>query len=159
MSRGYPAVETLKNAANSPNFNVNGSVATVPFSYAPLSNEIMAVEKIRFVISSTTKANELLTRFMNLPALTNGITAQTFINGILRTGNVYKNNFDLFTYVNATYTEGLIGSSNIMQGIIECDPPMVLDGSRGDYFRINVADNLSTLQAASAVVAGKIYQN
>lgn len=160
MSRGYPTVEVLLDAGLNSSFNVNGSVTLIPFTYAPSSTEILAVNTIKFLMSSTGNVNQILTKFMDLPALTNGIDLDIYTNGVLRhVPGVVKTNFDLFRFFQVLYSQGIIGTANVLEGTLECKPPMILDGSKGDYFRINIADNLSTLQAGSVMLIGKIYQN
>lgn len=158
MSRGYPTVEILTSIGGSTLFNVNGSVTPVEFTYAPPADHIVAINSINFIMSATGNVNQLLTKFMDLPALINGIDLDMNINFSLRNlPGLVKTNFDLFRFFKVEYTQGIIGTANMIDGVLGCSPPMVLDGSKGDYFRIRIRDDLSGLQAASVMLVGKLY--
>lgn len=159
MSRGFPTVEILIDGGGITSFNVNGSVTPVEFTHAPASNEVLGVNTIKFLISAVGNVNQLLTKFMDLPSLTNGIDLEIGMNETVRlVPGIVKTNFDVFRFFQTTYSQGIIGTANVLEGILECSPPLILDGSKGDYFRIRIRDNLTGLQAGSVMLIGKTYQ-
>lgn len=158
MSRGYPYVGILKNGTAT-SFNVDGSVTPVEFSFEPLPGDIFSVYEIKLILSTQNKVDNLATEFMNIPSLTNGIDVEVRISdGNYQSPGALKNNMDILSFFNSTYTEDLIGTFKIFDCKFPVSPPMVLDGSRGDFYKIRIRDNLTALRESRATLIGKLYR-
>lgn len=143
MTAIFPSRRFLTNAALSTNMAVDGSVTPVPFTIQPSTGTLFTVYQLIFNAYGTGNIS-LPTDFWNFPALTNGFSSEIRMNGISATAvGIIKNNFDLIQYLGGDFLGKTIGSNNIVRGQFDMNPPLTLNGSRGDYFRITVNDNLT----------------
>lgn len=144
MSTIFPARKFVTNAALSTNLVTNGSVTPVPYTVAPSAGSLFAIYEVIFEAYGTGNLTNI-TGFWNFAALTIGITSEIKLNSVTSTELLtIKNNFDLIEYLGADFLGKTIGNSNIVRGQFTLDPPLTLNGKRGDYFKLIVNDNLTT---------------
>lgn len=143
MASIFPSRRFVTNASLSTNLVVDGSVTPVPYTIAPTSGTLFTVYQLIFNAYGTGNIAQP-TEFWNFPALPNGISNQIQLNGILATAPaIIKTNFDLIQYLGGEFLGKSIGANNIIRGQFDMNPPLTLNGNRGDYFRIIVNDDLT----------------
>lgn len=130
------------------NMNVNGSVTPVNFDFSPDTGETWYLDclKIFFADSGTTS----VTNFGAIAALTNGLQLVVRSNGTEYTViDSVKNNREITCYFGEspliTPTSGFIETADVYNGAIFFTPPITLKNSTGDYVRMRVRDNLSSI--------------
>jgi len=140
------------------NMNVNGSVTPVNFDFAPVTaGEIFYMSQLMFVLGSGGVVNQLLTKFADLAALTNGIDLSFTFGGVTQTRSSYvKTNLDLYRIFNIKTSVNEVGTTTMMTGDIRQDPPIIF--LPNDMMRITIRDNLSSLTAMSMILYGKMYK-
>lgn len=140
------------------NMNVNGSVTPVNFDFAPTAaNETYQIFESSFVLATTGNVNEFVTKFADLPALTNGIDISFQFSGqSYGLTGLIKTNFDLYrVFVDETLPVN-IGNRTIMVGSQWHDPPIIFKPN--DRIRVTIRDNLTSITAMGVTLAGKMFR-
>ncbi len=146
----YKAVP-LENAG-SKDMAVDGSVTTQYFTHSVAAGEVVYISGITFLIHDA--GNNSLTTFGTLPALTNGVKVEMSIGGTNREVANIKDNADIilkFTGAFGTQGNGGFAPDDAFWGKMDLDRSVTLTGDDGDFIRIAIQDDLSsiaTLQAA-----------
>lgn len=143
MTAIFPSRRFLTNAALSTNLAVNGSVTPVPFTIQPATGSLFTIYQL--ILNAYGTGNITLpTDFWNFAPLTNGLSSEIRMNGVTAVAvGIIKNNFDLIQYLGGEFLGKQLGSNNIIRGQFDINPPLTLNGNRGDYFRIIVNDDLT----------------
>lgn len=155
MTTLIPTRRFLFNGVNR-SFNVSGTLAVpVDFTYTPPAGQIfMAVDSQMSLIGNGT-ISQPITDFWTFTALTNGIQTEVQLNGVLYTSpNLIKTNADLITLFGIDFLGKVIGTRNIADGTNKFYPNLTLVGDRGDFFRLRIRDNLSTIEQATFSIRG-----
>ena len=158
MSTAFPYRHVLQTSGGVTNMNVNGSVTPVDFDFAPVTaGESFYMSQLLFVLGSGGVVNQLITKFADLAALTNGIDLSfTFgANSFTRTAYI-KTNLDLYRIFGIKTSVNEVGTTTMMTGDIRQDPPIVF--LPNDRMRVTIRDNLTSLTAMSMILYGKMYK-
>jgi hypothetical protein len=143
MATVLPVRRFLSNAG-SVNLAVNGSVTPVPFTMSVASNELFSVDELIFQMTGTGTINSV-TDFWNFPALTNGISTDLILGAATQSlTGIIKSNFDMIQFLGADVLTKLIGSYNVVRGVISFKTPISFNGARGDLYRVIIRDNMLT---------------
>ena len=135
-------------------FNVDGSGTPVNFDYTPGATEIFEVTRV-VLIMFTSGNIARPERFMSLNTpLTNGIEFSYSQDAATDTLLDVKTNFDLIRFLDATYALS-IGNDDACRASIELNQEIILDGTKGDFFRLKVQDDLSTLGLCGCTLQGR----
>lgn len=143
MSNVFAVRNFLLNAG-SPNMVVNGSVTPVVFTMSIASGKIFSADELILTMSGSGNINDPA-QFWTFAALTNGISTEQSLGGIsLTQTGIIKSNIDLISFVGADFIGKTLGTHNIVRGTIQFKTPISFNGTRGDYFRITIRDNLTS---------------
>lgn len=142
------------------NLGVNGSVTPKAFKLSAPEEHVFNVYSIKFGFNApwSNSGKEEAIKFMDNPALTNGLLLQDFHNGILDFESVVYNNRDLLTLPVSTWRKPIIGLSNVVVEVYFdfMNSPIIINGDQGDYNLITVRDNLSYLIDFKASARGTL---
>ena len=155
--KGVNQKQLLLNASLSPNLVVNGSVTAVQYTYTPPAGFIYEAASLQLIFGDNANIGGTAD-FFTLAALTNGLLVERRQDGIIVLSVVVRTNLDLLTYAGTKFDERALGSESTL--VIETTPftsfNAILDGDKGDFFRVTVRDNLTALTAGRAVLAGAL---
>jgi len=143
MATVFPVRRFLTNAG-SMNMAVNGSVTPVAFNMTVAANELFSVDELILCMTGTGTIAQPLTEFWDFPLLTNGISTDLKLGTTTQTlTGILKTNFDLIQFIGADFLGKVIGTRNVVRGVIEFKTPLTFNGARGDFYRITIRDNLT----------------
>jgi hypothetical protein len=123
---------------------VNGSVTPVVFTMPLSANELFSCDELILQMTGTGTIS-LPTEFWDFAALTNGLTTELKLGATTQTATgIIKTNFDLIQFIGADFLGKIIGTRNVVRGIVNFKTPVTFNSNRGDFYRITVSDNLTT---------------
>lgn len=156
----YPGIERLKVFllnAGSPTLAVNGSVTPVVFEYAPGPGEIYYIDRLNLIMSASGNLQGSEDFFTQNNPLTNGILFERQRDGLTALSVVIKTNFEILSRVGGGFQEKILGNDSILVAeTFTNDDDVVLDGNKGDWFRVTVRDNLTFLTDGVVTLDGSL---
>lgn len=134
--------------AGSPVCSVNASLGTpTNFDWVVPASEEWFVDSIKVFLLDT--GTTLPGNFGAISALTNGLMLQMKINGTVYTIDTIKSNFELaLCFSNDKMippTSGFLESADGWMGEIKMSVPVKLRASTGDFVRVSIRDNLTSI--------------
>ena len=126
---------------------VNGSGTPVLFYYAPGAGEIVFVDALSFLLedSGTLNSNE----YGNISGgLTNGVLIGFQSNGVLQVYTNLQTNLDVAMFLAGNRVlpssgAGFLNTNDVIFGERGFNRPITLRGDDGDFFAVQIRDNLS----------------
>ncbi len=137
----------------------------IAFDIVAPRGKTLYIEKIRFTFVSTkpatllngTVANVSYDEFAGIPALTNGLTLQTMIDGEISFSAGTRQLIDFIAFgVDRVDTFGDADSTTIVLETIEAVPIILKEGSDQNFLRAIISDDLSALLRFYTVVVGSM---
>lgn len=132
--------------SGSADMDVDGSGADVEFDFTPGGGELFLVEAVSFVIIDPGSMDA--TDFGSIVGLSTGLKLEAKVNGgaITEIMNI-KDNVDIATHFRGegetdAEDRGFLDDRDQYRGIIKFIRPILLDGSKSDFIRWVVRDNL-----------------
>jgi len=135
----------LLNSLSSKNMDVDGSVTEVNFQFAPGAGEIFFLSAIAIYMGEA--SGLAFNKFENIATLTNGVKIEIQSNGTVKEKGNYQDNTDISR---AFFAGGSTGSQNSFSGLFNLKFSTKLVGDDGDYIRMIVRDDLTTVTHLSA---------
>jgi len=148
MATVFPVRRFLTNAGSA-NLAVNGSVTPVTFGVSFAANELYSADELILTMCGTGNINDPL-QFWSFAALANGFNTDLKLGSTTQSlTGIIKTNFDLISFIGADFLGKVMGTNNIVRGVITFKTPVSFNGARGDFYRFTVRDNLLTGAAIS----------
>lgn len=150
----YYTMERLLNGG-SDNQAVNGSGTPQAFLFSPSPGEIAFVDRLNFFMNDT--GTTTITEYGNISGLSNGVLIAYQSLGVLYTLFNMQNNMD----ITIMFGENLglpssggafLNSNDSVIGTCGFQRPITLNGDDGDFFGMQIRDNLSGLDYQKASV-------
>ena len=131
------------------NINVDGSSTAVEYEYAPGVGETFSVESLSFYMAES--GGLAYDKFENGSSLSTGLKVEIKSQGTVKEFINLQTNADLaLVFFGGTYT----GSKNSWEGQTVFLTPVLLDNANGDYIKVIVRDDLSSVTYAAFAVRG-----
>lgn len=143
MATVFPVRRFLLNGS-AINMAVNGSVTPAAYTMPLVANEIFSVDELILTMAGTGTISQT-TDFWDFAGLTNGLNTDLKLGATtLTTVGAIKSNLDLIQLIGADFVGKVLGTRNVVRGVITFKTPVTFNGTRGDFYRITVRDNLTT---------------
>lgn len=136
----------LLNGANK-NQAVNGSGSPVLFTYSPGAGEVIFVDSLSFILEDPGTLNS--GEYGNISGgLTNGVLIGFQSNGVLQIYTNLQTNIDVAMFLAGNRVvpssgAGFLNTNDVIFGERNFNRPIILRGDDGDFFAVQIRDNLS----------------
>ncbi len=137
----------------SKSMSVDGSTTSVVFEHAPGAGEVDYIDGVTMLLYDA--GNNALNTFGTLTALTNGLRIEMKIGGTVYEVTTVKDNAEfILTFTGAFGTQGNGGFApdDAFWGKLDMNRNVTLTGDDGDYIRVIVQDNLTTIDTLQSAV-------